>query len=152
MSTISLSSTTHNLRLFFRLSFFGPDGLIYSVRPDLTLNSSKDSFNKDQLNPHTSELSPFEYKYRGGVYNSKDIQELLRYNEASRPRYRHWRGFGDDALLGLNETLGSRSLLVQKNGNHMVLEDVFGIVVAGNGYVAYISQGFLSPVANGLTL
>src|SRR5271170_7605332 len=32
----------------------------------------KDSFNKEQLNPHTWESGQFEYKYRGGVYNGKD--------------------------------------------------------------------------------
>jgi len=107
----------------------------------LTLKLIKDSTNKDERDSHRKDFGPLDYKYRGGVYNGKDIEELGRLNEGSHRPYCLLDGFGNDALLGINEKLSSGSLLLQKDGNHMVLQDILGIVVAGNGYVAYISKG-----------
>jgi hypothetical protein len=123
-----------------KLLWAGWADLLCTSRIDIKL--IKDSINKDQFNWHTSEFGPLEYKYRGGVYNGKVIQELGPLNEGSQRPY-CLDGFGNDALLGINEKPGSESLLLQKDGNHMVLKDILGIVVAGNGYVAYISKGIL---------
>jgi hypothetical protein len=122
-----------------KLLWAGWADLLCTSRIDIKL--IKDSINKDQLNSHMRELCPFEYQYRGGVYNGKDIQELGRLNDDYQRPYRLSDGFGNDALLGINEKLSSGSLLLQKGGNHMVLKDIQGIAVAGNGYVAYISKG-----------
>ena len=124
-----------------KLLWAGWADLLCTSRIDIKL--IKDSIKKDERNSHTRGFGPFEHKYRGGVYNGKDIQELGRLSEGSQRPYCLLDGFGNDALLGINEKLGSGSLLLQKDGHHMVLEDIQGIAVAGNGYVAYISKGIL---------
>ena len=132
-----------------KLLWAGWADLLCTSRIDIKL--IKDSINKDQLNPHMREFGPFEYKYRGGVYNGKDIEELGRSNEGSQRPYCLLDGFGNDALLGINEKLSSGSLLLQKDGNHTVLRDIRGIAVAGNGYVACISKGILYSSTNRIT-
>ena len=107
---------------------------------------------KDSL--HTGKSGPVQYKYRGGLYTAKYIEDTKRYTDIFHPNASKWSAFGNETLLGINglemkveeEKFYQRSLLLQTNGDHVILKDISRIVVAGNGYVASISKGNLSLV------